>query len=196
MARARPTIEPGQRFGELVVIAAPFLRKGNIYVRCRCACGEERVVRPCLLRRDAIRTDCVHVPGKRRRPAAAESGQTPVAEEVSAGIQPRPRLCGGCGGDVVEATLRASDDIVVLEPQELFARGPCPRCDGRGTLHAETCPTCGGRRIVGVSLEAGILHALDASGRARAIAPAQRNAGDALHFAHACALELTARSAA
>ena len=100
--------------------------------------------------------------------------------------QARARSCC-CGSIIVEAPLRASGEPVQLEPAELFARGPCPGCDGRGTISETRCLTCRGRRIAGVSLDARALFALDSAGRVRAIAPAQRRTGDALHWAHVCA---------
>lgn len=181
----RTAIKSGERFGDLIVIAEPFVRKGNFYVRCRCTCGEEREMRAWRLRHGTARTDCTHRPGERRRPLASLS--RPAAVEAA-----RHR-CSDCGSEVIRASVR-SGDVVLLELAELFARGPCPRCEGRGAIQHQTCPTCRGEQIVGVALTSSALFALGSGGRARAITPPDRRTGDALHFAHACAM--TVRAAA
>ena len=75
-------------------------------------------------------------------------------------------------------------------------RGPRRRQEDEGGRSSRTCPTCRGRRIVGVSLAERALFALDSAGRVRAIAPAERRKGDALHWAHTCELADAAQRAA
>lgn len=133
-----------------------------------------------------------------RRRTQKRTQHTQRSQPSADGPSAREARCPTCRASIVEAPLRAGGALVLLAPAELFARGPCPRCLGRGTEHLSQtpCPTCLGARMVGVSLAAGELYGLDPAGRARAIAPAQRRAGDALHFAHACALAHDARLAA
>lgn len=170
-------IEPGERYGPLVVLAEPFQKGSHRYVRCRCSCGRERDVQTPRLRRLKAGCTCKYIFGDKQKPAPVEASSSTSR-----------RSCR-CGSPIIEAPLRSTGEGVLLEPGELFARGPCPRCEGRGTIGELICLTCRGQRIVGVSLTAGPLYALDAAGRVRAIAPAERRPGDALHRPHTCALD-------
>lgn len=92
-----------------------------------------------------------------------------------------------CRELVLHAALRATPELArLLEPVEILPRGPCPRCEGRGSLRGTTCTLCEGARVAGETVKPSeLLFAVDGRGLARQIEIAKRGVGDALHRAHA-----------